>query len=210
MIISTRNYHDLIEVVTASIDARDPYTAGHSQRVSNVVVEIAKNMDLAGSEIEKFHIAAHLHDIGKIGIRDDILLKKERLTPDEYEVIKQHSVIGYNILKRVEAFREIAIIVRHHHERWDGGGYPDGLSEETIPLGARIIAVADSLDAMTSERTYHPKRAWEEAIEECIRCSGSQFDPSIIEVLKSIGPELGYIAKKPALSVISWLDLAEV
>lgn len=147
-------YHDFIAGVIAAMEARDAYTASHSMRVSEITERICHLLDLSKEQTEQFHIAAHVHDIGKIGIEDSILRKKGPLNESEWLSIKQHPTIGYNILCKVETFKDIADIVRHHHERWDGKGYPDGISENKIPFGSRIIAIADSIDAMMSNRQY--------------------------------------------------------
>lgn len=172
--------------LAAAIDARDPYTHGHTERVTNYALAIAK--ELVGlPEIEAYsnfretlQIAALLHDIGKIGIPDRVLNKHNRLTPEEYEEIKKHSVIGATILNPIKELRDVSREVRAHQECYDGSGYPDGLKGNGIPLIARIIGVADAFDAMTTNRSYRKGRSAEEALQELKRCSGSQFDPVIV------------------------------
>ncbi|MCM8760848.1 MAG: HD domain-containing protein [Candidatus Omnitrophica bacterium] len=172
--------------LAAAIDARDPYTHGHTERVTNYCLAIAKELDglpeIANYKNfrETLQIAALLHDIGKIGIPDHILNKQSRLTPEEYEEIKKHSIIGATILNPIKELSDVAREVRHHQECYDGSGYPDGLKGNGIPLIARIIAVADAFDAMTTNRAYRKGRAAEEALQELKRCSGSQFDPVIV------------------------------
>lgn len=149
-------YHDLIESIVAALDARDAYTASHSDRVADMVLVLAAALGLDEDETTRIHMAAHLHDIGKIAVPDSVLRKAGPLTRPEWEEMRRHPVTGYEILRKIDDFKEIAILVRHHHERWDGRGYPDGLSGHDIPPGSRVIAVADSIDAMMSSRSYRP------------------------------------------------------
>ncbi|MGB9678496.1 MAG: HD-GYP domain-containing protein [Thermoanaerobacteraceae bacterium] len=174
-------FHDIIECLIAALEAKDVYTKGHSIRVADMTVDLAKKIGLRGKELEKVHIAAHLHDIGKIGISDQILNKKSKLLPHEFEIIKMHPVIGYNILIKSKRLKEIAQIVLYHHERWDGRGYPDGLKETRIPLGARIISICDSIDAMASNRAYRQRLPWEQIKNEILNYKGLQFDPVIVD-----------------------------
>ena len=172
--------------MAAAIDARDPYTHGHTERVTNYCLAIAKELEgvpeVAGYKNfrETLQIAALLHDIGKIGIPDHILNKHGRLTPEEFEEIKKHSVIGATILNPLKELGDVVREIRPHQECFDGSGYPDGLKGNDIPLIARIIAVADAFDAMTTSRPYRKKKSSEEAIQELKRCSGTQFDPIIV------------------------------
>lgn len=170
---------DVTECLVAALEARDGYTEGHSLRVADMSVEIASALGIHGVELEDIHIAAHLHDIGKIGIPDRILYKPGKLLPEEYEEIKKHPTIGYTILSKSKSLLSIARIVLFHHERWDGGGYPNGLRGESIPQGSRIIAVADTIDAMTSDRPYRKGMSVEFTMEEVRRNAGLQFDPLI-------------------------------
>jgi len=176
----------LMDTVTAlanAVDAKDHYTQGHSQTVSRLAAQIARQMGLADPFIEEIRLGGILHDIGKIGVPEAILNKPSFLTPEEFEVMKIHCSRGAEILEplKVKAIEGIRGMVRHHHERVDGTGYPDRLTGDTIPLGARIIAVADCFDSMVSERSYKQGRSMEEAMEELHRCSGTQFDPKIVE-----------------------------
>jgi len=170
---------DVTECLVAALEARDSYTNGHSLRVADMSVEIASFLNFSGIELEDIHIAAHLHDIGKIGIPDRILYKKGRLLPQEYEEIKKHPQIGYTILSKSVNLQEIAELVLFHHERWDGDGYPQGLRGEEIPFGSRIIAVADSIDAMISDRPYRSTMNIEQCINEVRANAGKQFDPVV-------------------------------
>ena len=134
-------YHDLIESIVAALDARDAYTASHSDRVADMVLVLAAALGLDEDETTRIHMAAHLHDIGKIAVPDSVLRKAGPLTRPEWEEMRRHPVTGYEILRKIDDFKEIAILVRHHHERWDGRGYPDGLSGHDIPPGSRVIAI---------------------------------------------------------------------
>jgi diguanylate cyclase (GGDEF)-like protein/putative nucleotidyltransferase with HDIG domain len=186
MLKGSREVTPLLETVTAlahSIDAKDHYTQEHSQTVSQIAAQIARQMGLSDPLIEEIRLGGILHDIGKIRVPEALLCKPGRLTAEEYEVIKSHPVWGAKILEplKVKAIERIRGIVRHHHERVDGTGYPDGLKGDRIPLAARIIAVADSYDAMIHDRTYKPARTIEQAVEELNRYRGTQFDPDIVE-----------------------------
>lgn len=180
---SLRNlFVNSIKALANAIEARDPYTAGHSERVTEYSVKIARRMNLSDDEIEKIRYAALLHDIGKINIKEDILNKPGRLTPDEYRVIQQHPSIGAKIMEPVKEFREILPYMYHHHEWYNAGGYPGGVRGDKIPLAARIITVSDAFDAMTTDRPYRRAMPVEIAIDEIIRNSGTQFDPRVVEV----------------------------
>lgn len=166
--------------LAAALDARDPYTAGHSLRVAEYAVKIGELAQLPEERIDELRKSALLHDIGKIGIRDAVLLKEGRLTDEEWQQVKQHPVLGEAILKQVEPADAMAPYlpgVRSHHERYDGRGYPDGLAGEEIPLFGRIIAVADAFDAMTSDRPYRKGLARDRAIDILERGRGTQWDP---------------------------------
>jgi len=171
-----------ISALAAAVDAKDPYTFGHSNEVTVQAVAIAAAMGLKDDEIQMIRIAATLHDIGKIGIDGTILLKPGRLTEEERDIINRHPAIGADILAPLEFLRDAVPLVLFHHERYGGGGYPSGISGEAIPLGARIIAVADSFNAMISDRPYREALSVEAAIRELRENSGSQFDPVVAEV----------------------------
>lgn len=175
-------YHDLIAGIVAAMEARDPYTASHSMRVAKISEELCWLLKLPENERTVIHIAAHLHDIGKIGINDSVLRKKGPLDKEEWRQMKEHPAIGYNILNKIECFSEIAEIVRHHHERWDGKGYPDGIAGTSIPFGSRIIAVADSIDAMLSKRSYRRNLEPEQCRLEIEKGSEIMYDPQIATV----------------------------
>ncbi|WP_232424203.1 HD-GYP domain-containing protein [Imhoffiella purpurea] len=171
--------HEVIDVVLTTLDARDPYTYEHSFRVALLSEMMARELGLACEIQQQTHVAAQLHDIGKIGIADQVLNKAGRLNRDEMLEIQRHPSIGFNILSRLPTFHEVATIVLHHHERFDGEGYPERLAGEAIPLGSRIIAVADAFDAMTSNRPYRRALTIDESIAEVQRHAGEQFDPQI-------------------------------
>jgi len=183
------NYFSTIQALAEAIDAKDPYTHGHSARVAEYAIMVAKEAGMTLEEMESLQAAAYLHDIGKIGIPEAILTKPGRLTTEEYQIIRTHPEIGARILAPVSFKGNVVPIVRHHHERVDGEGYPDKLKGKKIPFEARILAVADSFDAMTSLRAYRPPRDFESAKAELKRCAGEQFDKEVVELfLKAIAP----------------------
>jgi putative nucleotidyltransferase with HDIG domain len=171
--------HKFLTTMAASIDARDRYTSGHSQRVAHWGREIAKEIGLPAEKVDEVYFGGILHDIGKIGIEDEILNKKGKLTPEEYDKIKQHTVIGYEIILQAGMFNELLPAIRSHHERIDGRGYPDGLVGDEIPLVARILAISDSFDAMVADRPYRKGLPVEEALQEIKRGAGTQFDEKL-------------------------------
>jgi HD-GYP domain-containing protein (c-di-GMP phosphodiesterase class II) len=171
-----------LAALTDILELRDPYTAFHSERVSIYAVAIAQRVaDLTTKELATLERAARIHDIGKAAVRDAVLLKNGPLTDEERRSIESHSSIGADLIGKMHAYRECVELIRHHHERWDGGGYPSRLIGDRIPLGARIMAVADSLDAMTTDRPYRKALSFEAAMGEIRRNSGTQFDAKIVE-----------------------------
>lgn len=182
--------HEMVDALSAALDAKNSYMCGHSERVAELSLMLAKHMGLSAAEQNRIHIGAHLHDIGKIGIPDVILNKQGKLTADEFAIICKHPEIGDNIVGKLKVFHSVADIVRHHHERVDGKGYPDGLCGQEITLGARIVAVADAFDAMTSARPYRAALTVSQAIEETQRCQGTQFDPEIVAVLVAVSSKI--------------------
>lgn len=178
-----KRYMDTVEVLRLAVDAKDEYTRGHSDRVAGLAVEIGKAYGFDEDELEKLRIAGLFHDIGKIGTADDILLKTDSLDDAEYAEIKRHPVKGAMILSAVSMFEDIVPVIRHHHERFDGKGYPDGLVGENIELASRIISVADALDAMTSDRQYRAHLSFEDACQQLRLGAGTQFDPQVVERL---------------------------
>jgi len=176
-------YHDLIESIVAALEAKDIYTANHSRRVSDMVEKTCIVLGLSDYETLIIHIAAHVHDIGKIGVPDYILVKPDKLTKKEWESIREHPQIGASILSKSNGLSSIANIVLHHHERWDGKGYPDGLHKTNIPFGARIIAICDSIDAMMSKRPYRQTITSEECQLEIKQNVGLMYDPTIAQAV---------------------------
>jgi len=178
--LEERGRRQSIEVASAFVclvDLRDRYTGGHSTRVAEYCRETGLRMGLDDAELETVVTAASLHDVGKIGVSDPVLLKNGRLTDEEFGEIKKHPEYGWMVLRNIDGLREASLIVLHHHERLDGRGYPGGLAGDAIPLGARIIAVADTYDAMTTSRPYRRALGSDVALEEIHSCAGSQFDP---------------------------------
>jgi putative nucleotidyltransferase with HDIG domain len=175
------DYLKTMTTLAVILDARDPYTKRHSENVTRYSVAIAKEIGFSSAEVETIRRAGLLHDIGKIGIRDDVLLKPGKLTPEEFEQIKVHPVKGQEIVSSLPFLKDVAGLVRHHHERYDGKGYPDGKFGEDIELGSRIMAVSDSFDAMTTDRPYRKRLSLKEAITELIRCKATQFDPKVVD-----------------------------
>lgn len=179
-------YLDMVQTLRYTVEAKDSYTRGHSDRVSEYSVLIGERLGLSEEQIKTLRIGGLFHDIGKIGIPDSILLKPAKLTDEEYSQIKNHPSIGAHILGSAAIFQDIIPIVKHHHERYDGNGYPSKLKGEEIPYLARIAAVADTFDAMTSRRSYRGPIEVEHVKEEIKRCEGTQFDPQIAEVFIEI------------------------
>jgi diguanylate cyclase (GGDEF)-like protein/putative nucleotidyltransferase with HDIG domain len=175
---------DTVQAFAAAVDAKDPYTRGHSHRVSAYAAILASSMQLSPMEVAAVRLAGLLHDVGKIGIPDAILTKPGRLNEEEYAIIQQHSILGEHMLQQIPFLQEILPAVRHHHERWDGGGYPDNLSGTSIPRDAAILMVADSFDAMTSSRTYRQALPLAEAVRRMREGSGAQFDPRLVEAFE--------------------------
>jgi len=183
-------YDDTVQSLAAAIDAKDPYTHGHSQRVSRYAVALGRAAGLPEKRLEEMGYIALLHDVGKIGIPDPILQKPDRLSDQEMSSVKQHPVTSSEIVSRIHLLHRASSVVRAHHERWDGKGYPDGLLGEDIPLEARIIAVADAFDAMTSTRPYREALAPEAALEELKLSAGSQLDAYLVELFEGLFSEL--------------------
>lgn len=168
-----------ILALAKAVEAKDPYTRRHSENVTHYSVSFANYLGLPDELVESIRVSALLHDIGKIGIPDQILTKPGALTDEEFEMIRKHPTLGAEILKNISRFTKEAQCVRYHHERWDGAGYPDGLEAEQIPLGARIIGVADSMDAMLHRRVYKEAFPVQRVLKELADCAGTQFDPAI-------------------------------
>lgn len=179
-----RSFFDTLQVLSRALEARDPYTEGHTRRTARYAIQMADAMGVPWEAQVAIEQAGLLHDLGKIGTPDAVLGKQGALTAGEQEQMRRHPVVGGKILEGVEFLAAAANLVRHHHEHFDGSGYPDGLSGNAIPLGAKIMAVADALDAMTTDRPYHKAVTLGEAILEVERGSGGQFDPDVVSALK--------------------------
>ncbi len=180
-------YNSTLEAFIIALDARDTETQTHSQVVTQFTLTLANAIGIKNrEEIENIKKGALLHDIGKIGIPDSILKKPGKLSPEEWQIVKQHPLIGYKMISRIKFLKEPAQIVLHHHEHYDGNGYPARLKGNSIPLGARIFAVADAMEALISDRPYRKALSIKEAKKEIIRYSGSQFDPEVVDAFLSI------------------------
>jgi putative two-component system response regulator len=173
---------DSVKVLAEAIDAKDPYTRGHSDRVRRMSLQIATSLGFSEERVEALEYGALLHDIGKIGIKDEILQKPGILSPEEYQTIQEHPLIGVKIVEGIEFFRDKILMIRNHHEHFDGRGYPDGLVGEAIPLEARIIAVPDAFDAMASLRPHRKAMPLRDILLEMEKCKGRQFDPNVLEI----------------------------
>ncbi len=183
-------YYDTLVMLARIVEAKDACSAGHLERVSSYVQMIAEKLDIDEETKKILAGGALLHDLGKVGIEDTILKKNLLLTPEEYEVMKQHSIIGENILKPLQSMSKLSVLVRHHHEFYDGTGFPDGLKGEEIPLSARILAIADIYDALTTDRSYRKAISHEDAINMLKKYAGNKLDPNIVEIfIELIKPE---------------------
>ena len=184
--LSTDSSQALINFFEDEVDKKDHYTKCHCNRVSEYCVLIGKKLGLPQEDLDKLRIGGLFHDIGKIGISDNILKKESKLTNEEYDEIQTHTSLGVDILTRNKVFKEIIPIVEYHHEKYDGNGYPFKLKGDEIPLAARITAVADTFDAMTSKRSYRDPIPLTDVVEEFKKCSGTQFDPNIVNTFLDI------------------------
>lgn len=179
----------IVKGVIATLELKDPYTRGHSERVASYALLLAKEIgNFSKDEQKSFYYACLLHDIGKVNIPDQILTKPGKLTNEEFDIIKSHPVVGAEAVKDVEGIKESICVIRSHHERWDGKGYPDQLKHEEIPLLARVSAIADAFDAMTSSRSYREAMPVEEAYRRIIEGKGSQFDPELVQQFIKVYP----------------------
>lgn len=190
-------FYKTIKSIAHALDAKDKYTHGHSMRVTLYSLALAKKLDLQDDLLEEIETAGLLHDIGKIAIPEKILLKPGKLTEEEFNVIKTHPELGERFVTGIEKLKLISNWLKSHHERYDGKGYPDGLLGEEIPISSRIIAIADTYDAMTSSRAYRTAMSHEIAMDEIKRCSGTQFDPNLAELFISIREEIEAIKCDP-------------
>jgi putative nucleotidyltransferase with HDIG domain len=191
----------IVRSLTSAIDAKDSYTCGHSDRVARIAVRLADELHCDPKTVETLYLAGQLHDIGKIGIDDEVLQKAGRLSEDEYEHIKQHVEIGHQILHDLTKLEEVLPVVLHHHESWDGRGYPNKLDSEQIPLAARILAVADAFDAMSSDRPYRNRMA-EDNVDRILRAgAGQQWDPQVIDAFFRVRDDIRRICREEEASV---------
>src|SRR2546422_6390567 len=175
-----------LEALVNALEAKDPYLRGHSARVADLSATIASEMGLREEEVEQIRVAGRLHDIGKIGTRESVMEKQGPLTPEEYDHVKQHVIIGSQILAPLHHLGSVINHVRSHHERWDGSGYPDGLKGEDIPVGARVIGAAEVYDALTTSRPYQEKLTPEQAVQRMSQLSGNVLDPKVFDALSSV------------------------
>jgi putative nucleotidyltransferase with HDIG domain len=175
-----------------AVDAKDSYVAGHAQRTGDLAERVARHLGLPDDEVEAIRYGAILHDVGKISVPDSILRKTGPLSSEEWNVMHRHTIAGARILAPVARLSRAAQVVRHHHERWDGTGYPGGLRGEEIPLGARIVAVVDAYTAMIDERTYRKALTYEEALHELQRHAGTQFDPAVVEAFLRVTSDIEF------------------
>lgn len=187
------HYTETISALMSALEARDPYTQAHTSRIRDMAVALAVGLQVPSDIRRAVKLGAILHDVGKIGIPDAILLKPGPLTDEEWVIMRAHPAIGERMLGNIDFINPALPIIRHHHERWDGRGYPDGLAGERIPVGARIVAVCDALDAMTSDRPYRPGMTIGAACDELLVCAGTQFDPTcaalLVDVVSRVGEE---------------------
>jgi putative nucleotidyltransferase with HDIG domain len=176
---------DSIEMIAAAVDAKDPYTKGHSGRVSQFSVILARELGLPEEEVDKIRVSATLHDVGKIGIEDRVLKKPGVLTNEEFDIMKRHTVMGYEIVRQVKQLTEMLPGIRWHHEALNGRGYPDGVKGDELPLMVRIIAVADTFDAITTDRPYQAGKEFPAAVEILRKLAGTKYDPLVVDAMDS-------------------------
>jgi putative nucleotidyltransferase with HDIG domain len=181
-----RAYRASLYALAAAVETKDSSAAGHAKRVADYAVAIARDIGVSSGELQRIEHSALLRDIGKVNLASSALNKAEPLTAEEFELIKSHVSLGADMVSQAPFLERCANIILHHHERWNGSGYPDGLSEEEIPLGARIVAVADDYEAMTSDRPYHEALPRSQAIEIVKEGSGTKYDPSVVEAFLRI------------------------
>jgi putative nucleotidyltransferase with HDIG domain len=177
---------EAVESLNATVDAKDPYTAGHSQRVQRIAVALGQELGLGREQLDVLRFAGLFHDIGKLGVPDAILTKPDRLTELEFEIVKRHPEDGARIIGRLHRLHAAVPAILHHHERWDGQGYPHGLRAGAIPVEAAIVGLADALDAMTTDRPYSSARTLEDATDEIVRCRGTQFAPAVVDAFVAL------------------------
>jgi HD-GYP domain-containing protein (c-di-GMP phosphodiesterase class II) len=184
-----RSYKATVRALSNAVEARDAYTGKHAERVAAYGIELASATGLDIADSPQIEFGFLLHDIGKVGVPDAILFKSSSLTEEEYALVRRHPIIGSEILRDVDFLGEGKLVVRHHHERWDGTGYPDGLRGDSIPLAARVFAVADALDALTTDRPYRPASTFERARAVVRDGAGTQFDPAVVNAYEQISDD---------------------
>lgn len=181
-----RSYRATVRALANAVEARDAYTGKHAERVASYGLEIARAVGMPLADNPEIEFGFLLHDIGKVAVPDAILFKPGTLTDEEYALVRRHPVTGWEVLRDIDFLGDAKLVVRHHHERWDGRGYPDGLSGDGIPLAARVFAVADALDALTTDRPYRLATSWSSAREIIGKVAGTQFDPDVVEAFRSV------------------------
>jgi HD-GYP domain-containing protein (c-di-GMP phosphodiesterase class II) len=191
-----RGYPEALNALVGAVEAKDRYTAGHSVRVADLSVRVGLRLDLGPDALRTLAQGAYLHDIGKIGVPDEILNKPGRLTDDEWTWIENHPTVGWEMASRAPSLRKALVVIRHHHERWDGTGYPDKMTGKAIPLAARIAALADVWDALTSDRAYRPAWPLDQAIAHVVAVSGTQFDPLCVDAFLDLVAERGLFPER--------------
>ena len=205
-----RMLEQLVDCIISAMEAKDSYTADHSNRVKELAVLIAEKANYSNADLEDIRKAANLHDIGKLGIPDRILLKPAKLTDHERKVMCEHAALGSQIISQVDGMYRISRIILHHHERYDGKGYPEGISGESIPIGARVIAIADSIEAMTSDRCYRKALGLERCRSEIEKNMGVMYDPVLARITLDNWDEVSGIVSAPTKRRSSLFWLAEV
>jgi HD-GYP domain-containing protein (c-di-GMP phosphodiesterase class II) len=193
-----RSYMATVRALSNAVEARDAYTGKHAERVAAYGMELARCCGLAVEDSPQIEFGFLLHDVGKVAVPDAILFKSGSLTEEEYALVRKHPVIGTEILRDVDFLGEGKLVVRHHHERWDGQGYPDGLAGDAIPLAARVFSVADALDALTTDRPYRTATSFPNARQEVLRGAGRQFDPVVVTAFQQI-PDRTFEALRESL-----------
>ena len=195
-----QSYNETLHALVKALDTRDNETGGHSERVTLIALSIAQQMKLDEKQIQQIHWGALLHDVGKIGIPDNILRKPGKLTEDEWKIMRTHPLTGYEMLKSIPFLAPALDVVLHHHERFDGSGYPSGLAGKDIPLSARIFTIADTFDAMTNDRPYRKAFTMEIALGEIQKCANSQFDPEIVNAFLMVFKSVNTVTTNEVLS----------
>jgi HD-GYP domain-containing protein (c-di-GMP phosphodiesterase class II) len=184
-----RSYRATVRALANAVEARDAYTGKHAERVAAYGLEIAASVGMRLADKPEIEFGFLLHDVGKVAVPDAILFKTSGLNEEEFALMSRHPVIGYEILRDIDFLGEAKLVVRHHHERWDGAGYPDRLGRDEIPLAARVFAVADTLDALTTDRPYRPASRFDRARQEIRSVAGAQFDPDVVEAFEQVPAE---------------------